>query len=66
MRAPTKRQKQIIAAVVPLSIVSTVFAWRDLSQRDDVQVRGSKTFWRVFMLLNTGNSLLYWLFGRRS
>ena len=55
-----------MAVVVPLSVVSTVFAWRDLSQRDDRQVRGSKTFWRVFMLLNTGNSLLYWLFGRRS
>jgi hypothetical protein len=29
------------------------------------QVRGSKRFWRALILLNPGNSVLYWLFGRR-
>ena len=29
------------------------------------QIRGSKRFWRVVIALNPGNSLLYWLFGRR-
>jgi hypothetical protein len=66
VRAPTRRQKLIIAVVVPLEVVSAIFAWRELSQRDDADVRGSKRFWRLFMAMNPGNSVLYWLFGRRS
>lgn len=61
MRAPTRRQKLVIAVVVPLEVVSAVFAWRDLSQRDDAEIHGSKRFWRLFMAMNPGNSLLYWL-----
>ncbi len=66
MRIPTRRQKLLIAVVVPVEIVSTVFAWRDLSRRDADDIRGSKRFWRLFMAANPGNSLFYWLFGRRS
>jgi hypothetical protein len=66
MRVPTRRQKLVIAVVVPMEVVSAVFAWRDLSQRGDGEIRGSKRFWRLFMAVNPGNSLLYWLLGRRS
>jgi hypothetical protein len=51
--------------VVPLQVVSALLARRDLAHRSDVEVRGSKRFWRVFVLLNPGNSFLYWLVGRR-
>ncbi|HEV7654612.1 MAG TPA: hypothetical protein VGP36_07735 [Mycobacteriales bacterium] len=60
-RPPTK-------VAVPIALAGTVagtLAWRDLNRRTPEQVRGSKRFWRVLIALNPGNSLLYWLFGRR-
>ncbi len=66
MRIPTRRQKLLIAVVIPVEIVSTVLAWRDLSRRSDDDIRGSKRFWRLFTVVNPGNSLFYWLLGRRS
>lgn len=45
--------------------VSAVFAWRDLSRRTDAQVRGKKKLWRVLLVMNPGNSTLYWTVGRR-
>jgi hypothetical protein len=54
-----------IGALALASIVSGARAWRDLSRRAPGQVRGSKRFWRVLIALNPGNSVLYWLFGRR-
>jgi hypothetical protein len=55
----------VAAALVLAAIVSATRAWRDLNRRAPGQVRGSKRFWRVVIALNPGNSLLYWLFGRR-
>ena len=54
-----------IAALALVSTVSGALAWRDLLRRPPAQVRGSKRFWRTLILLNPGNSVLYWLFGRR-
>jgi hypothetical protein len=54
-----------MTALVLASTVSGTLAWRDLSRRSPADVRGSKRFWRVVIALNPGNSLLYWLFGRR-
>lgn len=54
-----------ITALALASTVSGTLAWRDLSRRSPADVRGSKRFWRVVIALNPGNSLLYWLFGRR-
>jgi hypothetical protein len=59
------RKKLLIAIVVPIQVVLAVFAWRDLGRRTDDQVRGKKNFWRVFVTINPGNSVAYWLFGRR-
>jgi hypothetical protein len=64
MRAPTRRQKPIIAVVL-MEVISSLLAWRDLSRRNDESIRGSKRFWRVSVVVNPGNSLFYWLFGRR-
>jgi hypothetical protein len=61
----TPAQKKLLAIAVPLEVVSAAIAWRDLADRAEVEIRGSKRFWRVFVLINPGNSLLYWLVGRR-
>lgn len=57
--------KRVVVAVVSVETVSAVLAYRDLSRRPDVDVRGSKLLWRVVMALNPGNSIAYWVFGRR-
>jgi hypothetical protein len=59
------RQKLLAAIIVPIEVVLAALAWKDLARRSDDHVRGKKNLWRAFMLLNPGNSLLYWVFGRR-
>jgi hypothetical protein len=66
MRLPkTKRGTVIHGAVVVAQTVSSVLAWRDLAERSDDQVRGPKNLWRFIVTINPGNSLAYWLVGRR-
>lgn len=66
MRFPTtKRGKVILGAVAAAQTVSSVLAWRDLAERSDDQVRGPKNLWRLIVTINPGNSLAYWLVGRR-
>jgi hypothetical protein len=60
-----KPNKPLLIGLAAASVVSAGFAWRDLNRRSDAQVRGSRKLWRVAMLLNTGNSVAYWVFGRR-
>ncbi|MFC1428522.1 hypothetical protein ACEZCY_35710 [Streptacidiphilus sp. N1-12] len=60
MTMPSKK-KLFLAVLIPVQVVSARLAWRDLAQRSEDQVKGSKTLWRGFVLLNPGN----WLFGRR-
>ena len=55
----------VLVTILAVQITSAVLATRDLSRRPDDRVRGSKKFWRVFVWLNPGNSLAYWLVGRR-
>jgi hypothetical protein len=59
------KNKRFVAVIVPVQVVLAVLAWRDLARRSDDRVRGKKNFWRVFVLLNPGNAVLYWLCGRR-
>ncbi len=61
----TSRKTQLALVIVPIQVILAVLAWRDLGRRTDEQVRGRKDFWRVFVTLNPGNSVAYWLFGRR-
>jgi hypothetical protein len=60
-----KPPKEVVVAVVAVEAVSAAFAFRDLARRHDDEVRGSKRLWRVLMSLNPGNSLAYWVLGRR-
>lgn len=57
--------KPLLVGLVAAELVSAGFAWRDLAHREDDQIRGAKTVWRVFLALNPGNSLAYWTLGRR-
>jgi hypothetical protein len=58
-------RKWLLAAIlVPIEVVLAALAWRDLNRRTDDQVRGRKLLWRAFVLINPGNSIAYWLFGR--
>lgn len=56
----------LVATLVAVDLVSAAFTFRDLRGRDESQVRGSKRFWRIATIANPGNSLAYWLFGRRT
>jgi hypothetical protein len=60
------RRRQVLAVIAVIEVISAVFAWRDMRQRPDDSIRGTKRFWHVVVLMNPGNSLLYWIFGRRS
>ncbi|HEV7145538.1 MAG TPA: hypothetical protein VGN48_00930 [Pedococcus sp.] len=59
------RDRRILIPLVAVEVVSAVFAWRDLSHRSDDEVRGPRRLWQGLMLVNPGNSLLYWVAGRR-
>jgi hypothetical protein len=58
------RKRWLISVIVPVEVVSCALAWRDLARRPTDQVRGNKNLWRLFITVNPGNSLFYWLFGR--
>jgi hypothetical protein len=51
--------------LIGVLVLSCVLAWRDIASRGDEEVRGPKSIWRVFITMNPGNSLFYWLFGRK-
>ena len=63
MRKPNRK---VVLAVVAVEAAAAALAYRDLAGRSQEQVRGPKTLWRIFIGINPGNSLLYWLVGRRS
>jgi hypothetical protein len=61
----TTRQKRLLTIIVPIQAIFALAAWRDLARRTDDQVLGRRSLWRAIILLNPGNSLFYWLIGRR-
>jgi hypothetical protein len=62
MRKPSK---PVLVAIVGVQAVSAFWAWRDLLARPNSEARGSKKFWQIFVLMNPGNALAYWIVGRR-
>ena len=64
-RPMSRERKRLLAVIVPLQVLLAVLAWRDLGRRTDDQVRGQKRIWRIFVVMNPGNAVAYWLFGRR-
>ncbi len=61
----TPRGRAILALVVAAETVSSVLAWRDLARRPADRVRGPKNVWRFVVTIHPGNSIAYWLLGRR-
>jgi hypothetical protein len=61
----TSSKKQLISVVVAIEVVLAALAWRDMARLPTTRVRGSKAFWRVFVTINPGNAVAYWLLGRR-
>jgi hypothetical protein len=59
-----KPKKLLLGGLVLVQVISAVLAWRDLGGRTDDQVLGNKKTWRVFIVLNPGNSFAYWICGR--
>jgi hypothetical protein len=55
----------LLAAIVAGHLILTSFIWRDIRNRSDDQVRGSKRLWRFATGVNSANSIAYLLFGRR-
>lgn len=53
-------------ALIPVHILVTSLAWRDLKDRPDDQIRGSKKLWRIATASNISWSLAYLLIGRKS
>ena len=61
----SRRPPAAVAGLAVIATASGALAWRDLSRRAPGEVRGDKRLWRLLIALNPGNSVLYWLFGRR-
>jgi hypothetical protein len=61
----TRQKRALLAILVPAEVCLAVLAWRDLDRRSEDQVRGTKHLWRLLVTINPGNSLFYWLMGRR-
>ena len=64
MTSTTAQPKYLVPALAG-HVVLTALVWRDIDRRRVNQLRGSKALWRTLTALNTGNSLLYLLIGRR-
>jgi hypothetical protein len=61
-----KPSRPVLIALVILHVIVTVITLRDIGARNAAQVRGPRWFWRVFTPLQTGNSAVYWLVGRKN
>jgi hypothetical protein len=60
------RPKRIaLVALVLAEVGLAALTWRDLRCRPADEIRGSKRFWRVISTINPGNSVAYWLVGRK-
>ena len=62
---PSKIRPTVVAVMVAVDLVVAIFAWRDLKERSEDSIRGSKRFWHLAIVANPGNSIVYWLVGRR-
>lgn len=61
----TRPGRLVLAAITAAEVVLAALTWRDLRNRPAEEIRGSKRLWRVVSLINPGNSVAYWLIGRR-
>jgi hypothetical protein len=61
----TQDRRRQLAVLASVEVLLAALAWRDLARRTDDEVRGNKKLWRLLVAINPGNSVFYWLFGRR-
>ena len=61
----TPKRLTVLAVILMVELVFATFAWRDLRDRTEDQLRGSKRLWHLAILANPGNSIAYWLIGRK-
>jgi hypothetical protein len=59
------RQRAAIVTLVLAELRLKIAAARDIQRRSADQIRGSKLFWRLALLVNTFGPLGYFCFGRR-
>jgi membrane-anchored protein YejM (alkaline phosphatase superfamily) len=62
----TPKRLAVFAVILMVELAFATFAWRDLRNRTADQVRGSKRVWHIAILANPGNSIAYWLIGRKT
>ena len=55
----------LLAAILAAHTAVTAVTWRDIRNRPDAQIRGSKRVWRVMSAANSANSIVYFLLGRK-
>jgi hypothetical protein len=65
MNRKLPRHAQVMAVIGLVHIALVIATWRDLRNRMDTQIRGTKRLWRVWSAANTLGSVAYWLVGRR-
>jgi len=62
------RQGKLNKAVLAVGLghlTVTALTWRDIRQRPAAEIKGEKRVWRLLTAVNTANSAIYWLLGRR-
>jgi hypothetical protein len=61
-----KLDPRLLVGLIVMHVVVASLTWRDISHRDQSQIRGPKWVWRLASTVQMGNSLAYWLFARKS
>jgi hypothetical protein len=64
-KSKSKPNPAVLAALAVGHVGVKSLTWRDIRRRTDAQVRGKKKWWRTASAMNTTNSLLYFVVGRR-
>ncbi len=60
-----KPSRPVLAVLIVLHVIVTIVTLRDIGHRTEDQVRGPRWFWRIVAPLQMGNSVVYWIVGRK-
>ena len=63
MNSDNKRIALVVLVLAEVGLAA--LTWRDIRNRPAEEIRGSKRLCRVISTINPGNSVAYWLVGRR-
>jgi len=59
------KQRAVLMALAAAELGLKLAAARDIGRRSDDQLRGSKLFWRLALVVNTIGPVGYFVWGRR-